>query len=129
MPKGSRKDKKWQKIREQKAREREAKPKEVFRKYVPDVNAAPLPRAPSRHVMTDGMLKAASLPSNMTITGRVPSRPALQRLSPEMEERERLAQEETKRKSKMVAPICNKGGYVYVGDSPPEIVQTLGRKV
>lgn len=43
--------------------------------------------------------------------------------------RELAAREQIKRKKKMVAPICNKAGYMYVGDAPPEIVQTLGRKV
>jgi len=47
----------------------------------------------------------------------------------EMAEREAAAQREIERKKTMVAPICNKGGYQYVGDAPPEVVQTLGRKV
>lgn len=47
----------------------------------------------------------------------------------EMAEREALAQEEIERKKKMVAPLYNKGGYQYVGDAPPEIIKTLGRKV
>lgn len=48
-------------------------------------------------------------------------------LSPEMAAREAKAQEETEAKRKRVAPICNKGGYVYITDDMD--LTTLGRKV
>lgn len=47
-------------------------------------------------------------------------------LSPEMEERERLAQVEAKRKSKRVAPLFNKGAYQYITDETDP--KTIGRK-
>lgn len=47
----------------------------------------------------------------------------------EMAEREQAARVEIERKKTMVAPICNKGGYQYIGDVPVEVLVTLGRKV
>lgn len=47
----------------------------------------------------------------------------------EMADREAAAQKEIARKKTMVAPMYNKGGYQYIGDVPPEIVKTLGRKI
>lgn len=73
----------------------------------------------------------ASYPSRM-ISYMMENNPVLEkpiRYEGEMAEREALAQKEIERKKTMVAPICNKGGYQYVGDVPPEVVQTLGRKV
>lgn len=45
---------------------------------------------------------------------------------PEMEERERLAQEEIERKKKRVGITFNKGAYQYLGDDYD--ATTLGRK-
>lgn len=48
------------------------------------------------------------------------------RLSPEMEEREKVAQEETARKKKRVAVLCNKGAYQYISDETD--LTTLGSR-
>lgn len=47
----------------------------------------------------------------------------------EMAEREAQAQKEIARKKTMTAPTYNKGGYQYIGDMPPDVIKTLGRKV
>lgn len=44
---------------------------------------------------------------------------------PEMEERERLAQEEIERKKLCTAPLYNKGGYQYV--TSEEMAKDIGR--
>lgn len=48
-------------------------------------------------------------------------------LSPEMQERERLAQIEKARKAKRVAPAYSKGAYQYITDDTDP--KTLGRKL
>jgi hypothetical protein len=48
------------------------------------------------------------------------------KLSPEMEERERIAQVEAKRKAKRVAPLFNKGAYQFITDDTDP--KTIGRK-
>jgi hypothetical protein len=47
----------------------------------------------------------------------------------EMADREKVARVEIERKKTMCAPLYNKGGYQYIGDVPPEIIKTLGRKM
>lgn len=129
MTKGERKKEMWAKKRAQKEKQRiaeaeKAKPmrrKKVVREF------RPLQPQVSRHVMTEGMLKAARLPSNVAAVPSV--KDSVIELTPDMAEREKLAQQEISRKKKRVAPLYNKGGYQYVGDAPPEIIQTLGRKI
>lgn len=48
------------------------------------------------------------------------------KLSPEMEERERLARQETERKKKRVAVLYNKGAYQYISDEMDPT--TIGKK-
>lgn len=127
MKKGEKKKAKWEKIRAQKAKEREAeaaKPKEVFKPFKREF--MPMQPRVSRHVMTEGMQKTAALPSRTTAPSTKPAQRV--QLSPEMAERELAAQQETERKKKRVAPLANKMGYQYIGDAPPEIIETLGRK-
>lgn len=49
------------------------------------------------------------------------------RLSQEMQERERLAQQEIERKKKQVAPAYNKGGLQLITN--PDDFKTMGRKL
>lgn len=89
----------------------------------------PLPKQPS----------IVEVLMDMDMTRRLPSacdRPIEQapvsvqpELSEDMVNREAVAQKEAERRKGMVAPLANKMGYVYVGDFPPELIRTLGRKV
>lgn len=47
----------------------------------------------------------------------------------ELIERERMARQVAEHRKTMTAPLYSKGPYQYVGDAPPEIIETLGRKV
>ncbi|QYW02659.1 hypothetical protein CPT_Marzo_121 [Stenotrophomonas phage Marzo] len=98
------------------------KPKgEVFQKYKPDKSFKPLTTSPPRPIRQSDQYKSAAMPA---------AKPVLPvRYEGEMAEREAAAQREIERKKTMVAPMYSKGGYQYVGDVPPEIVKTLGRKV
>jgi hypothetical protein len=73
----------------------------------------------------------ASFPSRMVahMNEHAPVLERPLRYEGEMAEREAVARKEIARKSKMVAPLYNKGGLQYIGDAPPEILQTLGRKI
>jgi hypothetical protein len=133
MPKGSRKSKKWEKIRARKEKERQIRPIQYFVKRPPK-EFEPLKERPSRFVITPGMLLTSTLPSLMD--SAVPADRVFQQ-NPvqdhqddvEYQRRELLALEEKERKKKMVAPLANKMGLVYVGDFPPELIRTLGRKI
>jgi hypothetical protein len=84
----------------------------------------------SRLVYLEADLRASQCPSfDGFIVHPNLHTPQLRYEDEEMMKRETAAQEEKKRKSKMVAPLYNKGGYQYVGDAPPEIIKNLGRKV
>ena len=50
-------------------------------------------------------------------------------LEGDMAQREAAAQQEAERRKRMVAPLANKMGYVYIGEFPPEIIEGLGRKL
>ncbi len=90
-----------------------AKPKQL----VPEKSALVLPntrlelsKAPSKGVVDH--IKRAAPKRKMTV---------------EMLEREKAAQEEIERKKKMVAPAYNKGGLQYI--SNPDDYKSMGRKV
>lgn len=98
------------------------KPKgEVYQKYKPDRSFKVLTTSPSRPIRQSDQYKSAEMPAPKTV---LPVR-----YEGEMAEREAAAQREIERKKTMVAPMYSKGAYQYVGDVPPEIVKTLGRKV
>jgi hypothetical protein len=69
--------------------------------------------------------RAETLPSVLTD----PIKPIVTRktLSPEMLEREKLAQKETAKLKQRVAPIANKMGYQYISDGYD--LTTIGKKV
>lgn len=46
----------------------------------------------------------------------------------EMAEREAAAQVELEKKKKRVGILVNKSAYQYLGDAPPEIMYSLGKK-
>lgn len=97
-------------------------------------------RTPSILVETDEMVAIKRLPSIITCNPpaelSINSTAVMLRESSRSEEeineyleRERVASVEIERKKKMVAPICNKAGYSYIGDMPADQIKTLGRKV
>lgn len=129
--KGQRKKALWAKKRAENAARRQAEreaslPTKKKRRTFTELR----PREP-KFVITEGMAKTASLPSVQS-----PAKPVTKRVKPtakfsveEYKRREAAAHLETERKKKMVAPMANKMGYQYIGDAPPEIIKTLGRKV
>lgn len=127
MASGLRKKAMWAKKRAENAAKREeerkaALPTRKVRKVFTELK----PRE-SKFVITEAMKRTASAPS-ATAPVRSPILKPVDR-SEEWLRREAAAHAETERKKKMVAPLYNKGGYQYVGDAPPEIIKTLGRKV
>jgi hypothetical protein len=126
----------WAKKREQNAAVREAERlANTQRRYkVPDFT--PLKPRPSRFVESEEMKQVRSIPSlgpnakpaRSSHVGPDTSDWSNEELA-EWRAREAAAQAEVERKKTMVAPLYNKGGYQYVGDAPPEVVKTLGRKV
>lgn len=129
--KGQRKKAMWAKKRVENAAKREAERKEntvrTPRKKREFVELKP---RESKFVITEGMAKVAALPSVQGTTLTLNKVEPL-RMLPEEEykQREAVAKAETERKKKQVAPMWNKGGLQYIGDAPPEIIETLGRKV
>lgn len=85
-----------------------------------------------KFVITEAMQRTANAPSaNPDYQCRDITRAEVKSTMSEQEyvQREQAARVEIERKKKQVAPLYNKGGYQYVGDAPPEIIETLGRKV
>lgn len=129
--KGQRKRAMWAKKRvenaEKRAEEKKANTARKPRKRRKFVDLKP---RESRFVVTEEMARVASLPSaSGSVIRKTSKAPKSVLTKEEYEQREALARAEIKRKSKNVAPMWNKGGYQYVGDAPPEIIKTLGRKV
>lgn len=93
---------------------------ETFKK-APKAKFTPLKTQPYRPVSSTDHLKSVDM--------QAPVLTQPLKYEGEMAEREAAAQKEITRKKSMTAPIYNKGGYQYVGDMPPEIIKTLGRKV
>lgn len=107
-------------------------PEKVVRKIGPPAKKKPKPFVPLKpRQYHDEGFNPKSLPSCSRPYDRSkdPLFASKLRYEGEMAEREAAAQVEIERKKTMVAPICNKSGYMYIGDVPPEVVKTLGRKV
>lgn len=114
------------KQREREARRREAALNEPRKKFRPKFE----PLKPRSYLMQreDAYSK---LPSGPSQQAAIPAKAATVKPKDraDWEQRERLAKEESDRRKKMVAPAYNKGAYQYIGDAPPEVVQTMGRKI
>lgn len=80
---------------------------------------------------TDKVFRRNYIPRDLTATKNLPTPVKLcqVQVSPDMLDRELQAQAIATSRKKMVAPLYNKGAYQYIGDAPPEIIKTLGRKV
>lgn len=130
--KGQRKKAMWAKKRVENAAKREAERKEntvrTPRKKREFVELKP---RESKFVITEGMAKVAALPSARGTTLTLDKIDRSKTILPEDEykRREAAARAEIERKKKQIAPLWNKGGLQYIGDAPPEIIETLGRKV
>lgn len=130
MPKGSRKAQKWEKIRAKKAKDKQQEDQQLIQRKVRVVREfEELKPRPSRHVMTRGMLQVKEIPSHSQTGTPIHIDKEVQNHDQEYLDREHLALLEKKRKATMVAPLSNKMGLVYIGDFPPEVITTLGRKV
>lgn len=69
------------------------------------------------------------IPSNNKQSSKT-SEKQTHRYEGELAKREKAAREVAERRKKMIAPICNKGTYQYIGEAPAkEILRGLGRKI
>lgn len=86
---------------------------------------------PSRFIPRSGSLDYRTAPScKYSVQDGVQTDSApREELGAEMAGRERAARVVAEGRKKMVAPMWNKGTYQYIGDLPPELIETLGRKV
>lgn len=104
------------------------KPRRKSKKVVPKAPKfkkafEPLKTIPHRPVSSTDSIKSLDI-SELDVTLSMPLK-----YEGEMADREKVAQAEIERKKKMTAPIANKMGYQYIGDMPPDVIATLGRKV
>lgn len=135
--KGQKKKALWAKKRVENAqkREEETKANTARRRRKSTKILVELQPRESKYVITDGMRHTMTRPS-ANLEGRVKQgmpvkfdEEKMKMSQEDYEAREAAAKKEIDRKKKMVAPMANKMGYQYVGDAPPEIIRTLGKKV
>jgi hypothetical protein len=122
--------KRWWKLeRARRAEEREKERKAALPAKKQKRVFTPLKPRPTKWVITESMERTASLPSAIFQKRDNPQVIESQLQPEEYRVREEAAQKEIQRKKMMVAPLYNKGGYQFIGDAPPEIIETRGSKI